>query len=409
VKILLLAALMAASVLQAQRAVQGFSLPNGLRVLHLEDHEHPLVRVSLHLRLEPGDVPPAGQGIAQLALRMFEHSGAANLKTGDFNRLLEDSGILLTASQTPVGYTWHLVARSRDQDRALGLLADRLLRTWFEPAVLEAQRVACWADAENLEAPPRRRLHEALLQNPEARPTVESLGAITMEDLLTFRARVFRPDRAVLVLHGDLGLEQAKRLVFLSLGSWTPQPPPAKPLPAPVSAPKPQPASPSRLLLPAAGFRAEVVAGRPEHLTAEAAALLSLLVPTEGTLAPVQAAMTQGRLVATLDAGSPTAGPGTWSLLHARLEALRQRGFTQGDLEGARAAWLARRSLDSLDPEAQMQTALDEALGRGVSVDRLKALSLDALNAGLRAWLDPANLRSGAAGEPELLKQLSTP
>ena len=62
-KALLLAGL-AAVALQAQPAVQRFTLPNGLRVLHLEDHEHPLVRVRIHVRVEPSDTP-AGKIILQ--------------------------------------------------------------------------------------------------------------------------------------------------------------------------------------------------------------------------------------------------------------------------------------------------------------------------------------------------------
>ena len=70
-------------------------------------------------------------------------------------------------------------------------------------------------------------------------------------------------------------------------------------------------------------------------------------------------------------------------------------------------AWFARRTLDSLHPETQMDRALAEALGHGVAENHLKALSLDALNLGLWNWLNPANLRMGASGDPEDLKALT--
>jgi hypothetical protein len=56
-----------------------------------------------------------------------------------------------------------------------------------------------------------------------------------------------------------------------------------------------------------------------------------------------------------------------------------------------------------------MDRALAEALGRGVAEDRMKAMSLDTMNTGLRNWLDPGKLRVGASGEPEDLKTLPTP
>jgi hypothetical protein len=405
------ASLAAALSLQAQPRLQRFTLPNGLRVLHLEDHERPLVRARLHLGLEPTDTPPGRQGLPLLFMRMLSRSDAADRKAADFDRTLEDSGIQLSAALAPDGLAWELVARSRDQDRALGLLADRLLRTVFDPALLETERLACWHDEERLEDPPQLRLRQLLAQVPDSRPTLASLSAITLADILAFRARVFRPDRAVLILHGDLGLEQAKRLVLLSLGSWAAQAPPRPATPSPVDAPT-RPALAQghpRITVPGSGLRVQAVALPPSDLGPETAGLLSLLLPDEPALFPVHLALDGGCLVATLDAEVGASGPATWSLLHERLIGLRRRGFTQTDLDRARVAWLARRSLESLRPEAQLDAALAEALGHGVSADRMRALSLDMLNAGLRSWLDLVRLRSGAAGDPETLKTLPTP
>ncbi|MBP7619200.1 MAG: insulinase family protein, partial [Geothrix sp.] len=272
---LLLAGLAATLALQAQPSPQRFTLPNGLRVVHLEDHEHPLVRVRLHLSLEPGDTPVDHQGLALLAMRMFQHSDAADLKAESFDRLLDDSGIRLSSTAEPGALEWRLAARSRDQDRALGLLADRLLRSIFDPMVLEAQRLACWRQAEQLDALPFQRLEAALLVPPGARPTLASLGAITLENLLAFRARVIRPDRALLLIHGDVGLEQAKRLVLLSLGSWTAQEPPTSAgrpvVAAPATAPPRSAPDPVRISAPRAGFRLQAFLPRPPGVTPEAA------------------------------------------------------------------------------------------------------------------------------------------
>lgn len=397
--------------LRAQPAAQGFSLPNGLRVVLLEEHEHALVRANLHLRIEPGDVPASRQGLPLLFHRMFDHAETADLKAGELDRMLEDSGILLAQSMEPGGLTWRLVARSRDQDRAMGLLADRLMRTLIDPSILEAQRLACRRQVERPEGSPHARLRQALTQDPASRPTLDSLNAIRLEDLLAFRAKVIRPERAILILHGDLGLEQAKRLVMLSLGSWAPQEPPSprNPPASPASAPAPStPADALRIPDPGKGIRIQTMASRPRDPAPEAAELLNLLVPGDAGLLSVQVAIENGCLLATLDGESGTPGSHLWSLLQERLEALRRRGFAQDDLDRARVAWFARRSLDSLHPEAQMDRALAEALGYGRSDERMKALSLDALNTGLRNWLDPAKLRMGASGDPGDLKTLPT-
>jgi predicted Zn-dependent peptidase len=389
--------------LSAQPRSQQFTLPNGLRVVHLEDHERPLVRARLHLLIAATDTPPGRQGLVALALRMVDQADAAGLKADVFDRFVEDAGIQLTASLEPSGVEWRLLTRSRDQDRAFGLLADRLLRTVFDPAALVMQRLATWRETEGQETSPDTRLRRALVQTPGSRPTQASLGAITLEDLLVFHARVFRPDRAVLVLHGDLGLEQAKRLVLLSLGSWTAKEPMPSYRSLPVATPV-QRAVPEALLripAPGAALRLQAMADRPDEVTPEAAALLGLLVPEGAILSRVQVTVEAERLVATLDTGA-----GGWSQLQEQLGALRQRSFSQADLDRARAAFEAKRALESLDPGQGMDAAFAEAEGRRVQTTRLKALTPADLNAALRRWLDPARFRIGAVGDPEALKAL---
>ncbi|WP_291270546.1 insulinase family protein [Geothrix sp.] len=395
--------------------VQRFTLPNGLRVVHLEDHERPLVRIRLQLDLEPGDGPPGRPELAVLALRMLDQADAGSLKAQDIDEALEGSGIRLVQGLDHEGISWRLVARSRDQDRALGLLADRVLRAVFDPFVLEVQRLACWREAGRLDASPHARLRRALEPEQSLRtPTIAGLGAVTLEDLLAFRARAFRPDRAVLILHGDLGLEQAKRLVLLSFGTWTATPPapPASTAPAtnaPTStapaAPTPAATVPNPLLVPATGapLRVQAVAAAPADLAPEAEALLMLLLPEDPALYPVKLRIEPPCLVATLD--GETSAPAARASLGARLEALRQRGFTEVDLRRARAAWTAGRALLTLHPEARIAEAMNEVRGRAVHPARLETLTLGALNGALRRWLEPARLRLGLTGDPGVLKE----
>ena len=145
----------------------------------------------------------------------------------------------------------------------------------------------------------------------------------------------------------------------------------------------------------------------PPDLTPEVLALLDLLVPGDPLLPPVRVTLEGYGLVATLEPGPDTPAPQAMAALQARLAALSQRGYTQLELERARGAWLARRSLDSLHPEALLASALAEARGRGATPGSMKALSLEALNAGLRSWLAPDRFRTGAAGPPEVLAQLA--
>jgi len=387
---------------QSQIRPQAFSLPNGLRVVLLEDHERPLVRARLHLLLDR-ETGPIRPGFAPLALRVLGRSGAGSFSADDFDQLLAGSGIELTPALRADGLTWNLLARSRDQDLALGLLADRVMRPIFDASILEAQRLACWRELERLEASPQAKLRLALEPDRILQaPTLESLTAITYQDLLAFFARVFRPDHAVLVLHGDLGQEQAKRLVLLSFGTWTVQS-------APPSPPPPAPAPPSvagRIQVPAVGVlpQALAVAAPPLDLGVEAKALLALLLLGDPSMFPVQFRMEGLDLVATLEAEPSVSASAVETALLNRLQALRQRGFTEADLRRARTAWSASRSLSALHPETMVDEALAEAREHAVSPARMEALTVEALNDTLRRWLDPVHLKTGVLADPGALK-----
>lgn len=385
---------------QPQVRPQMFSLPNGMRVVLLEDHERPLVRARLHLplALEAATRP----GFAPLALRVLGHSDAGAFRIEDFEQLLAGAGIELTPAVRADGLSWSVLARSRDQDLALGLLADRVFRSIIDPSTLEAERLACWRETERLEASPRARLRQLLEPDWTLQaPTLDTLTAITYEDLLAFCAQVLRPDHAVLVLHGDLGQEQAKRLVLLSFGTWTIQPQPPAPA-APVSSPAPAPppaAAPeaARIQLPAAGGvrGALAVAAVPEDLGGEAGALLALLLPGDPILFPAELRLEGRDLVAALETEPLGSAAAVETSLLERLQALRQRGFTEADLRRARAAWSAGRALAALHPGSLVDEALAEARGQAVSPARMEALTVEALNGALRRWLDPGRIRTG--------------
>ena len=265
----LLLALLATLLIPAETQTHRFTLANGLQVVLLEAHEHPLVRARLHLALTPEDRPEACPDLPERLQLLVNRGECADHKASEFQRVLADRGIALKGTATAEGLDWRLLARSRDQDQALGLLADLLLRPVLDPQG--------WPKP----------------------------GGLSWDQLLVFRSRILNPRRAVLVLHGDLGLEQAKRLVLLSLGTWS-------------------------------------------------GAALAQGSPALASSSPEVRAMR--RLLGE-------AGP-----------------FTQADLDLARSAWLGRQTLLSLEPEAQMAQALEEALGLAPRWERMVALTVDDLN-----------------------------
>jgi predicted Zn-dependent peptidase len=382
--------------LAAQAPTRTFTLPDGLRVVLREDQGRLLFRARLRLALRPGDLPPGKEGLADLALRMMDRGEAGQLGPAAFDRALDESGIRLTRTLSADALTWDLLSRSRDQDRALSLLANRVLRPVLDLAALEPERLACWRDQEASLASPEARLRAALGLDGPPPATEQSLGQLTFADLETFLRRVLRPDRALLVLEGDLGLEQAKALVLLSLGTWTGAPlPPDPPVPS-------APAAPAAVRIPAPGepLRIEAAVRPPADLDPALRELVLLLLRNDPRLAGLLAPEAPGGTLRFTLRAPGLDVDAALAILRDRLAALAPGGCTAADLDRARTAWAEARRVRLLHPEALLAGDLQEAEGLAARPGAVAAATPEALRAAMVRWLDPARIRWAVVGDP---------
>ena len=382
---------LAPALLHAQAPARHFTLPDGLRLSLREDPARALFRVHLRVALHPGDIPPGQEGLLQLALRMMDRGQAGHLGPTAFDRLLDEGGIQLTRRLSARAITWELVCRNRDQDRALGLLADRILRPVLDPEALETERLACWQAETQALATPQGALARALRVGEPPAPTELGLGRLSFTDLETFLGRIMRPDRAVLALEGDLGLEQAKALVLLSFGTWTA--PPATPQTTP-SAPPGAGSTPANRPVPGMVPRVEAAAPPPAGLAPALRDLARLWLAGCPPLAPYWLPPAPGgslRFRADPPAGSPASAAQT--ALQAQLAQILAAGVTTTGLNQAKAAWAGTRQLRTLHPEAQLDADVRNVLGDDAQPDAVAAVTPDQLQAALRQWLAPSNLR----------------
>lgn len=392
-----LAALLALAppLLKAQAPARRFTLPDGLRVALREDPARTLFRLRLRVELRPGDIPPGQEGLLQLALRMMDHGQAGHLDPTAFDRLLDEGGILLTRRLSARAITWELVCRNRDQDRALGLLADRILRPVLDPEALETERLACWQDETRALATPHGALERALLPGGPPMPTELGLGRLSFANLESFLGRVLRPDRAVLALEGDLGLEQAKALVLLSFGTWTASPALPEERPRPSGAPHPAHGSnPVTLSLPGAEPRAEGAAPPPAGLPPALRDLARLWLAGCPPLAPYWLPPApDGSLRFRADASLGTPPSAALAALQTQITQVLAAGIAPAGLDQAKAAWAGTRQIRILHPEAQLDAEVRGLLGEEALPDAVAAVTPDQLQAALRQWLAPSNLR----------------
>ncbi len=217
----LAAFLLAASALLATPpAPTSFTLPNGMKVALFEDHSLPLVRGELRLGL-PMPSTDGEAWLRPLGFRMLAAGGSGTRGAAAFALASDAIGLDLDLSRTADAATWTFSARSQDQEAALSLLADRVIRPAFDPLPLEPARLAAWSELAEADALGRARLRfdRSLHGLPE--PDERSLGAVDPSRLAAWHRRLFQPSRATLVLWGDLDPSQARQIALLCFGAWS--------------------------------------------------------------------------------------------------------------------------------------------------------------------------------------------
>jgi len=200
---------------------QTFTLSNGLKVLVVENHKLPRVRVQLLL-----DNPPILEGdkagVSALTGALLG-KGSASIPKDDFNVEVDFLGASINFS----GQSAFASTLSRYFPRILELMAEAGLNPNFTEEEFEKEKERF---IENLRSEEKdvsavaRRVQSALAYGTE-HPygefvSIASLESVTLDDVKAFYANYFAPENAYLVLIGDLDLKTAKKLVNANFKGW---------------------------------------------------------------------------------------------------------------------------------------------------------------------------------------------
>lgn len=363
-------------VLMASPVVDGrreFRAPNGLRVIVKERHDRSILRLCLLSTWDPASLS-AVQGEHALRLRaLLDLCGAGGMSRPVLDRRLAERGIHLEVAGTADSLAWSMLADSQDQEDAFELLGHVV----FRPSLGDDL-------GPRGEVVPPEDSFRASLGFP-----VSSLGGLAMDvaERFALHRRLIRPEHAVLVIQGDLSLAQARQLVMLHLGTWSPAP--GKPeVGLPVADP-----SVVEGVVEGAWAGSPAPSGDAKQRAASIAVALLLekkfREETHGDLA-FESVRPGG------DAGpclfSIRSGPEPERRLREFLENLRRKGFGAADLDFVRRTWGAERQALALHPEDQLYAEARVVL-MGDPGNQLLALALEEVNTALRARLAPESLR----------------
>ncbi len=196
-----------------------FILDNGLKVFVHEDATTPLVAVNILYNVGSRDEDPSRTGFAHL----FEHlmfGGSKNIPS--YDEPLQRVGGENNAFTSPDITNYYITLPAANIETAFWLESDRMLSLSFDPQVLDVQQKVV------IEEFKQRYLNQpygdvwlklrplAYQQHPYRWATIgKDIGHIenaTLNDVRDFFFRYYVPNNAVLVVAGNVTLEQVKQL-----------------------------------------------------------------------------------------------------------------------------------------------------------------------------------------------------
>jgi zinc protease len=229
-------------VVFAPPRIQTAELANGLQIFLVEKHELPLVELRLNIKSGWSSDPADRAGTAALTADLLDE-GAGGRDALALARQVARLGARLRTTSTFDASTVNLNMLRRHLDAGLALMRSVVREPTFAPKDLERVRQSYLGRQKQEASQPRtqalkefqRRCFGA--EHAYAQPftgtgTPASVAALDIGDLRRFHAEHYRPNNAVLVVVGDLTLEQAVALADDNFGDW-----PAAATPAPAPAP----------------------------------------------------------------------------------------------------------------------------------------------------------------------------
>ncbi|MCC6244886.1 MAG: insulinase family protein, partial [Gemmatimonadaceae bacterium] len=203
-------------------------LPNGLRLVFVEQHELPIIDVSLIVRSGAEADPKGKAGLATLTANMLDEGAGALDALG----IAEQIGYLAIRLNTGAAFEQSAVNLHTTRttlDSALALMADVVLRPTFpekEFTRLKNDRLTALLQEADRGPVIADRAFNAIVfgeDHPYGRSTsgtredAESLGRA---DVVGFWKTWYRPNNTTVVVVGDLSLAEAVQKITATFGGW---------------------------------------------------------------------------------------------------------------------------------------------------------------------------------------------
>jgi zinc protease len=236
----------AAAPAQAILPIQHWQAGSGARVYFVENHDLPMLDISVEFPAGAGYDQPEKSGVASMTQRLLK-SGVDGMSEDDIARGVADVGAQLSGrfDADRAGLAVRTLSSAAERRRAIDILARSLRAPSFPANVLEREKVRLVGSLKEADTKPdtivsRTFYRLAYREHPYALRSsgeVASVEGITREDLLAFHRRHYTARYAVVALIGDVTRAEAEAIAeevtrgLPKASGEEPELPPVAPLP----------------------------------------------------------------------------------------------------------------------------------------------------------------------------------
>lgn len=210
---------LASSLALAGVKIEHWTAPSGAKVYFIETRVLPILDVQIDFSAGAAFVPAGKSGVAGLTQGLLE-AGAADLDEEQIAGRLVDIGARLGggADSDRASVSVRTLSSKTEKEAALDLMRTVLSAPTFPQSVLERERgrtIAAIREAETRpDAVAGKRFAAAIYPDHPygTNPTVESVSAVTREDLVAFHRQHYGAKGAVVSIIGDVSRAEAEAI-----------------------------------------------------------------------------------------------------------------------------------------------------------------------------------------------------
>ena len=206
--------------------VDSFMLDNGLSVYVVENHKSPIVESRLYYRVGSLNDGVGKGGVAHLLEHMM-FRGTKRIKSDVFNNIVEENGVSNNAYTTLDHTTYYEFMGVDKLELMLAIEADRMTNLEMnDEDFLKERDIVLQERKQRFETNPSTLFYENLnsllwlggmLANPVSGREKE-IENLTINDAYEFYNKYYGVDNAILVLAGDINIDEAREIVNKHFG-----------------------------------------------------------------------------------------------------------------------------------------------------------------------------------------------